>query len=241
MILLLASIGSAFAMACGMGVVVLGYFGLRLSFGRILLGAILFSIVGLTLYWAVFQTENALSKRIVEKTKQFDKIGIDRMAYWEAGIAEICEKPFGGGWTSRATGHSDWLNFILFYGWATGLLYIAAAGWLFLSMLRSLLLHKTALDRQTSTLLLVGLAALSVYAVNSILDMLSADIGYYETVWALILTSATVVAVADAKTQANKTTNFGLPSPPAGKVSCGVTKIPVTMGKTRNNSRNTDL
>ncbi|MGA2796341.1 MAG: hypothetical protein ABSE63_02055, partial [Thermoguttaceae bacterium] len=121
MIMLLASVGSAFAMICGMGVVVLGYFGVRLSLGRILLGAILFSIMGWGLYWAVFNTENALSKRIVEKSKQIDKIGIDRMVFWEEGITEICKTPFGEGWSTRV-GHSDWLLFLLSYGWVSGLL-----------------------------------------------------------------------------------------------------------------------
>jgi len=240
MILLLASVGSAFAMACGMGVVVLGYFGFRLSVGRILVGVVLFSIVGTTLYWAIFQTENALSKRIVEKISQFDKIGIDRIERWQEGIDVIYQEPFGVGWTTRASGHSDWLNFILFYGWASGSFYFLAAVWLFLSMWRSLRRNRAYADRQTNTLLLVGLAVLSVYAVNSVLDMLSAGIGYYQTVWALILTSATVAAVTSAKTWATKTSNFGLPLPPAVKVSYGVTKTPVTIGKTWKNSRNTD-
>jgi hypothetical protein len=214
-IMQLASVGSLFSMSCGIVVVGLGYFGVRLSLGRILLGIVLFSIVGAALYLAIFKTENSLSKRIEEKAKQIDKTGIDRFEYWEEGIGEICKSPFGEGWTTR-TGHSDWLLFLLSFGWASGLLYVAAAGWLFLSILRSLLFNRTS-DRETNILLLVGLAALSVYCINSILDMLSASIGYYGIVWTLILTSATVVAVNDAKTQAKKTTNLGLPQPPIGR------------------------
>jgi hypothetical protein len=230
MIMQLASVGSALAMAFAMGIVVLGYFGVRLSFGRILLGTILFSIVGSALYWAVFSTENALSKRIVEKTRQFDKIGIDRMNFWQEGLAAIYQEPFGEGWTTR-TGHSDWLLYLLSYGWASGLFYIAAAGWLFLSMWGSLRRNKAVANRQSSTLLLVGLAVLSVYGINSILDMLSADIGYYITVWALILTSAAVAAVSDATVWAKKTGNFGFPAPAVGKISNGVTQIHKTIVK----------
>lgn len=205
MILMLASTGSALAMVGGMGVVALSYFGSRLSLGRILLGAVFFAVVGSALYWAVFKTENALSQRIEEKAIQLDRTGIDRMAFWENGIAEICKTPFGEGWSSR-TGHSDYLLFLLSYGWPTGLLYIAAVGSLVLSIWHSLRWHRATPDPQLRTLLMVGLAVLSVYVVNSILDMLSANIGYYETVWALILTPATVVAVTDA---AKPTVNCG--------------------------------
>lgn len=209
MITLLASTGSAFAMVCGMGVVVLGYFGARLSTGRILLGVILFSIVGSALYWATFQTENMLSRRTELKRMEMDRTGIDRQVYWEEGMAEISKTPFGEGWTTR-TGHSDWLLFLLSYGWTTGLLYIAAVGSLFLSMWRTLRRPRAAADRHPSTLHLVGLAALSVYIVNAILDMLSANIGYYELVWALILTPAAVMAVTDV---VKRTTKSKVPRP----------------------------
>jgi hypothetical protein len=225
MIMQLASVGSAFAMICGMGVVALAYLGVRLSLGRILFGVVLFSVVGSGLYWAVFNTENFLSKRIEEKEMQFNKIGIDRMELWEEGIAEIRDNPFGKGW-STSVGHSDWLLFTLSYGWASGLFYITAAGSLFLSMWRSLRKYRTADGRPSATLLMVGLAALTVYIINSVLDMLSANVGYYETVWTLILTSATVVAVTEAAVLAEKSskaavangtvraenmTNFALP------------------------------
>lgn len=196
MITLLASTGSAFAMVCGMGVVAWGYFGARLSPGRILMGVILFSIMGLALYWATFQIDSMLSNRILLKTVELETTGIDRQVYWEEGIAEISKTPFGEGWSYR-TGHSDWLLFLLSYGWSTGLLYIAAAASLFLSMWRALNRSRGTADRDLGTLLLVGLAALSVYSVNSILDMPAADIGYYEIIWALILTPAAVMAVTD--------------------------------------------
>jgi O-antigen ligase len=193
LIMLLASTGSAFAMVCGLAVVVLGYFRNRLSPSRILLAIIFFLLIGTALYWAVFQTENALSARIEQKTNAKE---IDRMVFWKEGIAEISKTPFGEGWSYR-TGHSDWLLFLLSYGWLTGLAYFAAASSLFLSMWRALGRRRDAADHQSRKLLLVGLATLTVYSVNSILDMLSSNSGYYETVWALILTPATVVAVAD--------------------------------------------
>lgn len=193
LIMLLASTGSAFAMVCGMGVVALGYFRNRLSPGRNLLGVILFSFVGTVLYWAVFQTENALSIRIEQKAQAGE---IDRMVVWKEGIAEIIKTPFGEGWDYKT--HSDWLVFMLSYGWLTGLAYFTASGSLFLSMWRGLRRHSNPADHESRNLLLVGLAALTVYSINSILDMLSANIVYYNIVWALILTPATVVAITDA-------------------------------------------
>jgi hypothetical protein len=230
MIMSLASVGSAFAMVCGMGVVALGYFGVRLTLWRILLGIVLFSTVGWAMYWAVFNTENALSKRIVEKTKQFDKIGIDRMDRWKEGIAVISETPFGEGWTSE-TGHSDWLLFLLSYGWAPGFLYMAGAFALLLSMWRALRRHRTSEERVSSTMLLVGLAGLTVYVINSVLDMLSSNLGYYDIVWALILASATVAAVTEVAVRAEKTASFALPSPSLGNLSYGMTKMPLRFGK----------
>ena len=209
MITLLASVGSAFAMVCGMVVVALVYFRDRLFQGRIVLGVILFSIVGSALYWSVFQTENMLSERIKFKTAQIETSGIDRQEFWVDGISEICNEPFGEGWTTR-TGHSDWLLFSLSYGWPTGLLYIAASGSLLLSSWRALRRRRDAADRQSRMLLMVGLAALTVYLINAILDMLSANIGYYQIVWALILTPAAVMAVSDAS---KRTTKSSVSSP----------------------------
>lgn len=205
MLMMLASIGSALAMVCGMGVVALGYSSIRLSPGRILFAAILVSAVGSTLYWVAFETEteNPLSARAEEKRKQMETIGIDRQVLWEEGIAEICKTPAGRGWACDV-GHSDWLLFWLAYGWPTGLLYIIAAGSLFSSMLGSLRRPRIAADRPSSTLLLVGLATLSVFVINAVLDMLSPYIGYYGIVWALILTPATVVAITDTATRATK-------------------------------------
>jgi hypothetical protein len=210
MIMQLGSIGSALAMICGMGVIALGYFGIRLSLGRILFGFILFFTVGSGLYWAVFHTENFLSQRIEEKTKQLDKTGIDRMVFWEEGTTAILNNPFGSGW-STLKGHSDWLLYLISYGWATGLLYIAAAGTLFLSMWRSMRRNRNPDGRTLSMLLMVGLAGLTVYMVNSIFDMPSAGIGYYQTEWALILTAAAVAAVTDSTTRNENRNNFGVP------------------------------
>jgi len=200
MVMQLASVGSAFALVGGIGITALGYFGIRLSPRRILLGVIIFAIVGSALFWVTFGSENALSNRINSK---FSAGEIDRMVFWEDGFREIWKTPFGVGWSYRA-GHSDWQLFLLSYGWPTGLLYIAAAGSLFLSIWRALRRHRTAVYRESITLLLVGLAVLSVYFINSVLDMLSANIGYYETVWALILTSATVVVVTDGAERATR-------------------------------------
>jgi hypothetical protein len=197
MLMMLGSVGSAGAMVCGLGVLALGYYSIKLSLHRILLGTTLFLIVGGSLYWAVFHTENWLSHRIDIKRGDIESHGIDRMVYWQEGIVEICKTPFGEGWSSR-TGHSDWLLFLLSYGWPTGLLYIAATGVLFVSMWRQLRFHSITTDRPSNSLLLVGMGTLTVYVANSVFDMLSANITYYETVWALILTSATVVALADA-------------------------------------------
>jgi hypothetical protein len=209
LIMSLASTGSIIAMVCGMSIVALGLLGVHLSLGRVLLVVILLSIVGSTLYWSVFHTENALRVRMQYKIAEIERTGIDRQPFWEDGIAEISKKPFGEGWSER-TGHSDWLLFMLSYGWATGLLYVAAAGSLFWSMWRRLGWQTEVADRQSIALLLVGLAALSVYLVNSMLDMLSANIGYYETVWALILTPAAVMAIADAAAHSVERASSGL-------------------------------
>jgi hypothetical protein len=81
-------------------------------------------------------------------------------------------------------------------------------------MWRSLRRRRIADDRPSSMLFLLGLGVLTVYIVNSIFDMPSAGIGYYQTEWALILTAAAVAAVADATVRVEKTANFGLsPSP----------------------------
>ena len=160
----------------------------------LLVKVVLAVVVSAALYVGVFQTENALSYRISQKYQQFERIGIDRQPLWEEGIREISTAPFGEGWTYR-TGHSDWLLFTLSYGWPTGLLYAVASAWLFGSMWSALRRSGDNADGTRGTLLLAGLAALSVYFVNSVLDMLSANIGYYETTWALILVPATVAAV----------------------------------------------
>jgi hypothetical protein len=194
MMIQLASVGSALAMVCGMAVLALWYVGVRRSPGGILLGVLLLAAVGSALYWVVIRSENALAYRVVEKALQFETGGIDRQVFWQEGIAEIAKTPFGQGWSTE-TGHSDWLVFLLSYGWLTGLLYLAAAGTLFVSMWRAMRRFRGAVDRQLIILLPAGLAALSVYSANSIPDMLSANIGYYETVWALILTPAAVMAV----------------------------------------------
>lgn len=193
LIMLLASTGSVFALLCGMVAVWLGYIGVRPSAPRIILGLILLSFVGSGLYWAVFHTENALLLRIGYKTTQIQTEGIDREAYWKEGIAEILKAPFGEGWTDR-TGHSDWLLFLLSYGWAAGLAYIAAAGSVFVSLWRALRRQTHVADRDSVAIVTVGLAVLLVYVVNSVLDMLAANIGYFQTVWAMILVPAAVIA-----------------------------------------------
>lgn len=198
MIMRLASIGSALSMVCGMAVLAFCYVGVRRSSGRVLLGVLLLAVVGSALYWVVIRSENALAYRVAEKALQFETGGIDRRVFWEEGIAAIGKAPLGEGWSTR-TGHSDWLLFLLAYGWPTGLLYVAAAGSLFMSLWRALRRSMAAADRQLNVLLPVGLAALSVYSANAILDMLSANIGYYETVWALILTPAAVMAVTTGR------------------------------------------
>jgi hypothetical protein len=198
MIMQIASVGSAFSMACGMAMAAFGYFGSRPSPRRILLGVTFIAIVGAALFWAMSGSESVLTQRIENKLSAPE---IDRAQYWEDGMKEISKTPFGEGWSYR-TGHSDWQLYLLSYGWSTGLLYIAATASLFLSLCRSLLRQRGSVDCLSSTLLLVGLATLSVYSVNSILDMLSANIGYYETVWALILTSVTVVNIAEGTEQA---------------------------------------
>jgi hypothetical protein len=191
MITLLASIGSAFSMVCGFGVVVLCYFGNRPRAGMIL-GAFLVVAMGFAIHWVVFRDESVLARRIQLKTTQIETAGIDRQSRWEQGVAEIVKLPFGQGWST--VGHSDWLLFFT-YGWLPGFFYILAAGWLFMWMWLGLLRHMDSTDRQLRTLRLVGLAALSVYSVNAVLDMLSANYGYFQTVWALILTPAAVMII----------------------------------------------
>lgn len=195
MIMHLASTGSAFAMVCGMSVLAIGYQVGRVSLGRILLGGVLFSLIGLTLFGAIFYTDNYLATRIALKVQAGN---IDRWELWMEGVSYIVRNPIGGGWPflskGRISGHDDFFVYMIAYGWPTGLLYIAAAGRLFLSMAQSLI-RKRFESPQVRVLLLVGMAGLTVYVVNSILDMLSGNIGFYQTVWAMILTSATVVAV----------------------------------------------
>jgi hypothetical protein len=130
-----------------------------------------------------------------EKSKQLDRVGIDRMEFWIDGIQDISENPIGHGWGVK-TGHSEWLMYFLAYGWVSGACYFGGTCMLFLSLLRSLL-RKTSNDPYMTPLLLVGLGSITVYGINSILDMLSANIGYYQIVWALILTSGTAAAIAE--------------------------------------------
>jgi O-antigen ligase len=192
MIVQLASVGSAFSLICGIGIVALGYFGLRKSYKRTLVGALILIVSAAALFWAMFGSENILSKRIQTKLSTHE---IDRLIYWEEGIREIGKTPFGEGWSYR-TGHSDWLLYFLSYGWATGLMYFTASILLFITLWRKLIKNRASRNSLEGILPLVGLTTLSVYAVNSVLDMLSANIGYFQTVWALILTASTVEAVS---------------------------------------------
>ena len=193
-------------MVCGMGIVALTYIRVRMSLGRVLLGIAVFGSVETALNWSVFQTENALSTRIDAK---WNARGDDRVDYWAAGVEAIRKTPLGEGWSSRA--HSDWLNVLLSYGWPTGVMYIAAVGSLFFFAWKSLRRAGTS-ETESRILPLVALAAISVYAVNSVFDMPSANSGYYETVWALILTPAAVLAVTGGAKRTTASLGFRPPS-----------------------------
>jgi hypothetical protein len=210
LIMQMASTGSALAMVCGMGVVFIGYFSGRLSLSRLFFGSMVFTLLGTGLFWAVFQTENSLAKRLETKIQEVDTSGIDRMGYWQQGLAEIAITPLGEGWSYR-TGHSDWLLYLLSYGWLAGTLYLLAAGWLFIWMALALRRHSISTERSTGTLLLVGLAALTVYAINGIFDMESVNIGYYAITWTLVMTSASVVTVAKAAESSTRTASVSTP------------------------------
>jgi hypothetical protein len=210
LIMTFASTGSALALICGFAVVVLGYFGNRLSLGTLLWGTILFSFVGVGFYFAVFETDNLLSERIEVKSKQYERIGIDRMQFWMEGIETSLNNPFGIGWIgwmNSKTGHSDWQIYSIAYGWATGGCYLLMNIALFCTLLRSLL-RNTIKDPFAAPLLVASLGGLTVYMVNSILDMLSANIFFYETSWALILTAATVITVAEVNAAAKNNVKF---------------------------------
>jgi hypothetical protein len=194
MIVQLASTGSVFAMACGMAIVFWGSITAIQSHRRILFVILIFSIMGGIIYLSAFVATTTLTTRVYEKVAAGQ---IDRWDLWEAGIKYILDTPFGCGWIlmmKEKSGHSDFLNFLISYGWLTGLVYIAATGWLFLSLLHVLIRQRDKIP-QSRILLLVGMASIAVYTVNSIFDMPSGNIGYFQTLWALILTSATTVAV----------------------------------------------
>ncbi|MDR3414062.1 MAG: hypothetical protein P4L87_24395 [Formivibrio sp.] len=194
MIMALASTGSAFAMVCSFAIIAVGYIRMTQSKTRAAFAVLFFMMVALALYFIVFQTSNALSARIEQKLQANE---IDRMKYWQEAIQYALATPIGEGWIRQSVlAHNDFLLFFIAYGWPTGLFYAAASGALFLSLRRELQQPSGLQDAQSGTLLLVAQAALSVYVVNSFLDMLSANIGYYQIVWALILTPATVIAVS---------------------------------------------
>ena len=207
MITSLASIGSFIALLSGMGVVTFGYFKNRISPLRILLGIVLLSAVGLALYWVAFQSDTMIAKRIELKTKEINTTGIDRIKFWEEGIRLILITPFGSGWdVEKILTHNDFMLYFVAYGWLTGLLYLWGSLLLFLWLWR--MLHRQEEVKITAQLLrthlLAGLGVLTVYSLNAFLDMLSANIGYYQTLWALILTPGTVVAVTGASKQSKK-------------------------------------
>lgn len=200
MISLLASTASFLAMIFGIVVVILGYFRNRLSLGSIVLGLFASSLLGSAFYWIIFHSQSMLSKRLALKMHAGQ---IDRMVLWKEAIKHTMINPLGEGWLSKTVvGHSDFLLNLLAYGWLTGLFYIAATCSLFFWMWRALQRHRDVLDLQSRVLLLAGLAALSVYCVNAVFDMLSANIEYFQIVWALILTPVVVTAVTEATERA---------------------------------------
>jgi hypothetical protein len=221
LILVMASTGSALAMVCGFAAVMFGYYGNRLSLGKILLGSVLFAFIGVGFYFAVIETDNMLSRRIEEKSKQLDKSGIDRMKFWVDGLEVTANNPLGMGFLNVKTGHSEWLHFSIGYGWVTSGCYISMNFMLLFSLLRSLF-RKIVKDPLATPLLLAGLGGLAVYIVNSVTDMLSANFCYYETGWALILTSALVIMVSETNAQNEKKMKVG-PQPISGmsrKLGC---------------------
>ncbi len=190
----LASTGSAFAMVCGMAVIAFGYLALRPTAGRVISTVLLFSVVGGALFWAVFRTENRLAERIALKVGEGR---IDRWPLWVEGITYTLQTPIGTGWTDRTTAaHSDWLLYFVNYGWLSGLGYFLGSAWLFWQLARQVL-GEARSRPETRTLVLVALASLTVYGVNSILDMLSANLTYYNIVWACILTPSAALAVEE--------------------------------------------
>lgn len=197
LILALGSTGSAFAMLIAMLLVSLASISMHRSPHRIMLGIMAVAIVGVTLAYAVTHTDNTLSHRIQTKNVEMATDGIDREVFWVTGLSEIRTRPFGEGWSCR-TGHMDWLVMTLSYGWATGLFYFFGAQALLFSFWKALHRLKDATDRHSLALILAGGAAMIVYIINSFLDMPAANIGYYQTLWALILTPAAVLAVSEA-------------------------------------------
>ena len=198
LVMQLASTGSAFAMVMGMAVVALGYLMLKPSALRWLMGISLFAVVGWTLLWAVFQTENKLAHRIQEKVTYGH---IDRWEAWVFSVNVIADRPAGTGWTTEYAvaqhAHNDFFVYFLSWGWTAGILYTGGVVWLALSLVRAIFRYSSAsANRDIHALLLAGTGVLAVYCVNSMLDMLSANLWFYQTVWMLVLVPAVALLQA---------------------------------------------
>jgi hypothetical protein len=139
------------------------------------------------------QTENIFMNRTAAKVVEFDEVGIDRSDVWMDGLRAIAQAPFGEGFSWR-TGHSDWVVFTLGYGWLAGMFLILGVARLLGFLWREVSSVGTN-GLQDAQLLLLGLAPLVSYALNAVLDMPSANFGYFQTIWCLILTPTAVAAV----------------------------------------------
>lgn len=197
MVMQLASTGSAAAMAMGLTAGALGYLAARRSAKHWVLAIGLSLIAATALTWAVFSTDNLLAKRIEMKMQAQQ---IDRIGHWTRSIDKIMSSPVGRGWTlevePRVYCHNDFFVYFLSYGWPAGILYFTASMVLLATFARHMLQTDLS-QRYRSTLLLAGGATLVVYIANSITDMLSANVAYYETVWAVILVAATMECVGE--------------------------------------------
>lgn len=202
MVMQLASTGSAAAMAMGLAAGALGYLAARRSAKHWVLALGLSLIAGTVLTWAVFSTENLLAKRIEMKMQAQQ---IDRIGHWTRSFDRIISSPIGRGWTleveSRVYCHNDFFVYFLSYGWPAGILYFAGSMVLLATFARHMLQTDLS-QRYRSTLLLAGGATLVVYIANSMTDMLSANVAYYETVWAVILIAATMECVGEENASA---------------------------------------
>jgi hypothetical protein len=195
MLMTLASTGSALALACGVVAICLAYGALYRSLKGMAILLVLGGAGLVSLYALLFLFDSELAQRLALKIRQSNEGYIDRWTRWVMSIESIAVTVLGRGFTTRIPHtendtHNDFFVYFVSYGWVTGAAYATGVAIVlarFVKRIRAAKWTEPAVQR----LLIIGIGVCSVYIVNSILDMLSASVVYYQTVWAIILTAAT--------------------------------------------------